>query len=1163
MFDVQRFAATTVTGFGFIQDSDKTKLDGITSGAQPNVIETVKVNNVALTVTNKAVNIDLSEYVKGTDVASALQYKGTVASFAELPANSSLGHVYNITSAGGQDANGTSIKAGDNVVYNGTGWDVLAGTVDLSNYQPKEAGKGLSTNDYTTAEKNKLAALDSTAQPNVIETVKVNNTALTPTDKAVNIDLSNYQLKESGKTLTTNDYTTTEKTKLAGITAGAQPNVIETIKVNNTALTPTDKAVNIDLSGYQQKETGKGLSTNDYTTAEKDKLSALPEAVASASTAVTSLSASGTTITYKNAAGTSLGTFTTQDTNTHYTTKLIAGASNSTVNAAAANGSVYLRLFDDSTARSSLKIVGSGAAAVTSSSDGTLTITSTGGTYSTGTDSTAGLTKLYTTTGTATDGTLTQAAINTALSSKMASNTNVTTVVQTPNTDNAAYPILLKASTATTVATSTTLFASGITVNPNTKTITATTFSGNATTATKATQDGSGNVITDTYLTKAAGGTKLSVSGTTLTLQNAAGSNLSSVTTQDTHYTTKLIAGASNSTANAAATNGNVYFRLFDDSTARSSLKVVGSGATAVTSASDGTVTIASTNTTYSTATASALGLTKLYTGTGTNTDGTMTQAAINTALSSKMASNTTVTNVVQTVKADNAAYPVLMAGASTQTTTTTTSATFCTGVKINPSACSVTATTFIGALNGNATSSGYPLGFTERLTTATWGNQSGTVITDWHTSGGGDIAFRDNNGSVNVVTDGYFYQNEGQYQCLDTNNYTTYAPTKTGSGASGTWGISVTGSAAQVTKTLTGTNTADLLYAAMADNDYFRIRVGGTATNAGYVELATADDANEPIYVRQYSGTFTTLTRTATLLDASGNTSFPGTVTASAFSGNASSATQLATSRTIQTNLESTTAASFNGTANITPGVTGTLPIANGGTNATTVANARKSLFGDAMTTANGQHFIMISDSYTNGGYLPLESTRALVGTGYAACSTAAATAAKVVTLAGFALATGRQVMVNFSATNTAAAPTLNVNSTGAKSMCSRSGVVLTYQALGAGIHHFVYDGTYYREVTPIHCTRYTSCATAAATVAKVVTCDNWVLETGARITVKFTVTNTAANPTLNVNSSGAKAIYYRGYAVVAAALQANTTYDLVYNGTQFEITGSLLWTE
>lgn len=64
-------------------------------------------------------------------------------------------------------------------------WD---GAVDaLDDKVDKEEGKGLSTEDYTTAEKEKLATIAASAQTNVIETVKVNGTALTVTDKAVDI----------------------------------------------------------------------------------------------------------------------------------------------------------------------------------------------------------------------------------------------------------------------------------------------------------------------------------------------------------------------------------------------------------------------------------------------------------------------------------------------------------------------------------------------------------------------------------------------------------------------------------------------------------------------------------------------------------------------------------------------------------------------------------------------------------------------------------------------------------------------------------------------------------------------------------------------------------------------------------------------------------------
>ena len=59
----------------------------------------------------------------------------------------------------------------------------------------------------------------------------------------------------------------------------------------------------------------------------------------------------------------------------------------------------------------------------------------------------------------------------------------------------------------------------------------------------------------------------------------------------------------------------------------------------------------------------------------------------------------------------------------------------------------------------------------------------------------------------------------------------------------------------------------------------------------------------------------------------------------------NADTANKLTNSRTILTNLGSTSSASFNGTANITPGITGTLSIAHGGTGATTAADARNNL--------------------------------------------------------------------------------------------------------------------------------------------------------------------------------------------------------------------------
>ena len=87
----------------------------------------------------------------------------------------------------------------------------------------------------------------------------------------------------------------------------------------------------------------------------------------------------------------------------------------------------------------------------------------------------------------------------------------------------------------------------------------------------------------------------------------------------------------------------------------------------------------------------------------------------------------------------------------------------------------------------GTADHANAPTGF-EIYPNQPWGNQDGVFITDWRTvqyddiNNNGDIAFRFNNGQVNVLIDGVFYQNEGRYRLVDENslkaimkpNYTT-----------------------------------------------------------------------------------------------------------------------------------------------------------------------------------------------------------------------------------------------------------------------------------------------------------------------------------------------------------------------------------------------------
>lgn len=83
-----------------------------------------------------------------------------------------------------------------------------------------------------------------------------------------------------------------------------------------------------------------------------------------------------------------------------------------------------------------------------------------------------------------------------------------------------------------------------------------------------------------------------------------------------------------------------------------------------------------------------------------------------------------------------------------------------------------------------------------------------------------------------------------------------------------------------------------------------------------------------------------------------------------------------------------------------------------------------------------------------------------------------------------------------------------------------------------------------------------YGTCATAAATVAKVVTCSDFVLETGATIAVKFTYYNTGASPTLNVNGTGAIAIKQYGSTAASTYMwRSGEVVMFVYNGSYWEL--------
>ena len=86
-----------------------------------------------------------------------------------------------------------------------------------------------------------------------------------------------------------------------------------------------------------------------------------------------------------------------------------------------------------------------------------------------------------------------------------------------------------------------------------------------------------------------------------------------------------------------------------------------------------------------------------------------------------------------------------------------------------------------------------------------------------------------------------------------------------------------------------------------------------------------------------------------------------------------------------------------------------------------------------------------------------------------------------------------------------------------------------------------------------------YGVCSVSSATKAKTVAVTGFSLINGAEVTVKFSYVNTASAPTLNVNSTGAKPIYYKGAVIPTDYIVANGTYTFRYNGTQWEVVGDI----
>ena len=186
--------------------------DIVAEGGEPNVITAVKVNGTAQAITDKAVNISVP--IKTSDLTNDSTYQTSAeVATAIQTAIAATGHA----KFEKVDTVPTAVNAQENVLY-------LVMNAQTSHYDIyAKVGDSVELLDDTTVDLSNYVTLN-----------------------AFNIALSGKVDAETGKGLSTNDYTTAEQTKLAGIAEGANNYVHPTYTAKSSGL----YKITVDATGH-------------------------------------------------------------------------------------------------------------------------------------------------------------------------------------------------------------------------------------------------------------------------------------------------------------------------------------------------------------------------------------------------------------------------------------------------------------------------------------------------------------------------------------------------------------------------------------------------------------------------------------------------------------------------------------------------------------------------------------------------------------------------------------------------------------------------------------------------------------------------------------------------------------------------------------------------